>query len=80
MVELDYCFRSIWFDEVLGLDLANYEKEEVSLPEEIVELVNLRNEARANKNWAESDRLRDILINKGYSVKDSKEGTIVEKN
>ena len=68
------------FDEVLGLDLANYEKEEVSLPEEIVELVNLRNEARVNKNWAESDRLRDILIEKGYSVKDSKEGTIVEKN
>ena len=67
------------FDEVLGLDLANYEKEEVSLPEEIVELVNLRNEARANKNWAESDRLRDVLIEKGYSVKDSKEGTIVEK-
>ena len=67
------------FDEVLGFDLANYEKEKVSLPEEIVELVNLRNEARANKNWAESDRLRDVLIEKGYSVKDSKEGTIVEK-
>ena len=67
------------FDEVLGLDLANYEKEENDLPEEIVELVNLRNEARANKNWAESDRLRDVLIEKGYSVKDSKEGTIVEK-
>ena len=68
------------FDEVLGLDLANYEKEEISLPEEIIELVNQRNEARVNKNWAESDRLRDILIEKGYSVKDSKEGTIVEKN
>ena len=68
------------FDEVLGLDLANYEKEEIALPEEISELVKQRNEARANKNWAESDRLRDILIEKGYSVKDSKEGTIVEKN
>ena len=68
------------FDEVLGLDLASYEKEEEALPEEILELVNSRNEARANKNWAESDRLRDLLIEKGYSVKDSKEGTIVEKN
>ena len=68
------------FDEVLGLDLANYEKEEIALPEEVLELVKQRNEARANKNWAESDRLRDILIEKGYSVKDSKEGTIVEKN
>lgn len=70
----------IKFDEVLGLDLASYEKEEETLPEEILELVSLRNEARANKNWAESDRLRDLLIEKGYSVKDSKEGTIVEKN
>ena len=58
----------------------SYEKEEEALPEEILELVNSRNEARANKNWAESDRLRDLLIEKGYSVKDSKEGTIVEKN
>ena len=70
----------IKFDEVLGLDLASYEKEEETLSEEILELVSLRNEARANKNWAESDRLRDLLIEKGYSVKDSKEGTIVEKN
>jgi len=67
------------FDEVLGLDLKNYKKEEKTLPKEILELVNLRNEARANKNWSESDRIRDILIEKGYTVKDSKEGTIVEK-
>ena len=67
------------FDEVLGLDLKNYQKEENVLPEEIQNLVNERNEARTNKNWAESDRIRDILIEKGYTVKDSKEGTIVEK-
>ena len=67
------------FDEVLGLDLKNYKKQENILPEEIEKLVKERNEARTNKNWAESDRIRDILIEKGYSVKDSKEGTIVEK-
>lgn len=68
------------FDEVLGLDLKNYKKEEKKkLPEEIEELVNKRNEARKNKDWSESDRIRDILIEKGYTVKDSKEGTIVEK-
>ena len=67
------------FDEVLGLDLKNYKKEEKVLPEEILALVNLRNEARSNKNWTESDRIRDILIEKGYTVKDSKEGTIIEK-
>ena len=66
------------FDEVLGLDLKNYQKQENVLPEEIENLVQERNEARKNKNWAESDRIRDILIEKGYTVKDSKEGTIVE--
>ena len=65
------------FDEVLGLDLENYKQEENKLPEEILNLVNLRNEARQNKNWAESDRLRDELINRGYIVKDTKDGTIV---
>ena len=67
------------FDRVLGFDLDHYKPEEVIIPEEIKMLVNERNEARANKNWAESDRLRDELISKGYSVKDSKEGTVVEK-
>lgn len=67
------------FDEVLGLDLKNYQKQENVLPKEISDLIAQRNEARSNKNWAESDRIRDILIEKGYTVKDSKEGTIVEK-
>lgn len=67
------------FDEVLGLDLSNYEKKQNDIPEEIQKLVEERNEARKNKNWVESDRIRDILINKGYNVKDSKEGTIIEK-
>lgn len=68
------------FDEVMGFDLKNYKPEIQVLPEEIINLINKRNEARANKDWAESDKLRDELISKGYSVKDSKEGTIVEKN
>ena len=67
------------FDEVLGLDLKNYQKQENVLPEEIENLVQERNEARKNKNWADSDRIRDLLTEKGYIVKDSKEGAIVEK-
>ena len=66
------------FDEVLGLDLKNYKKEENNLPEEIKKLVDERNTARQNKNWEESDRIRDILTEKGYTVKDSKNGTVVE--
>ena len=68
------------FDEVLGFDLKNYKPETVILPEEVESLVEKRNIARANKDWAESDRIRDELINMGYTVKDSKEGTVVIKN
>ncbi len=67
------------FDEVLGLDLAHFVKKQEELPAEIKALVEERNVARSEKNWSESDRIRDILIEKGYDVKDSKEGTIVEK-
>ena len=66
------------FDRVLGLDLENYKPEDKELPEEIKQLIKLRNEARSEKNWSESDRLRDELISKGYIVKDTKEGTVVE--
>ena len=67
------------FDEVLGFDLINYKKEEDELPQEIQDLVKQRDIARNDKNWAESDRIRDLLIEKGYKVKDTKEGTVLEK-
>ncbi len=67
------------FDTILGFDLAHYEKKDESLPDEILELVKQRDEARQTKNWAESDRIRDILIKKGYLVKDTKEGTTLQK-
>jgi len=47
---------------------------------EIEKLVKQRDTARENKNWDESDRLRQELEQHGYSVIDTKEGTkIIEK-
>lgn len=76
------------FDEVLGLDLKNAKKylEEFEknknieeIPEEIKELVEQRKIARQNKDWAKSDELRDLIAQKGYIVKDQKEGMSIEK-
>ena len=67
------------FDEVLGIDLKNYKKEEEKLPEEVQKIINERINARQEKKWAESDRLRDELVNLGYSVKDTKDGMEVKK-
>lgn len=38
-------------------------------------LIKMRNEARANKNWAMSDQIRDELASLGIILKDGKEGT-----
>lgn len=38
-------------------------------------LIGMRNEARANKNWALSDAIRDQLAGLGIILKDGKEGT-----
>lgn len=72
------------FDQVLGLDLENSkqyleEAKKLELPEEIAELLEKRKQARENKDWAMSDQIRDELKEKGYSVKDTKEGMTVEK-
>ncbi len=72
------------FDEVLGLDIKNskqyYTKQvQIELTDEIKELVQKRTLARQNKDWALSDKIRDELSEKGYNVKDSKEGMTIEK-
>ena len=67
------------FDTVLGIkiDKVNSEKEEI--PQEILELVEQRKTARENKDWAKSDELRDLINQKGYSVKDTKNGVEISK-
>ena len=49
------------------------------LPEKIKALVEERKQARAEKNWAKSDEIRDRIISLGYSIKDTKDGIIVKK-
>ena len=45
----------------------------------VQELLAQRAEARANKNWAESDRLRDVIVAMGYVLKDTKQGQQITK-
>ena len=68
------------FDKVLGVDIEkNEDKKEIELPQEIKYLLEQRKQARENKDWALSDKIRDELKEKGYMVKDTKEGMTVEK-
>ena len=66
------------FDSVMGLQIdKRTEKEEI--PEEILELVEQRKLARQERDYAKSDEIRDTLKEKGYEVKDTKDGMTVEK-
>ena len=48
--------------------------EENTPPQHVIRLAERRFEARAGKNWAESDRLRDELSAQGWRVQDGKDG------
>ena len=71
------------FDRVLGLKLDEPRKEFAKKADpnaaddsaEIEALIAQRTEARKTKNWAESDRIRDLLKEKGIEIKDSPQGT-----
>lgn len=54
-------------------------KQKSDIPEEVTRLVQLRAEAKARKDWAEADALRAKITQMGYSVKDTKDGAVVEK-
>lgn len=55
---------------ILGL----LQKDEEGLPDDIQKLLTARAEARAQKNWAQSDSLRDQIKAQGYGVEDTSQG------
>ena len=59
--------------------LKEYGEKEESVPEEVKQIAEERKLARANKDWAKSDELREKLKELGYAVKDSKEGYTLTK-
>ena len=68
------------FDEVLGLNLSSlmsFIDEEV--PPDVLALVEERKKAREEKNWTESDRLREIIKEKGYLVEDSQNSCKIQR-
>ncbi len=59
-------------ERVLGLEL--FKKEKFNIPEEVLKLAKMREDARQNKDFAKSDELRDKIQELGYQVNDTKEG------
>ncbi len=59
--------------------LAAYGEKQEEVPEEVKAVAEERKAARANKDWAKSDELREKLKALGYAVKDSKDGYTLTK-
>ena len=57
-------------ETIFNLNLLNNNENKLDIPQEILNLANNRKQARINKDWALSDKLRDEIISKGYQIKD----------
>ena len=66
-----------WWNQVNSV-LA-LEPDSVAIPGAVLALLEARQTARAGKDWAGSDRIRDQIAALGWQVKDSKEGTKVTR-
>ena len=71
------------FDSVLSLGLLNRapkpENKPEELPEEITALLEQRRAARKEKNFALADEIRDKISELGYTVEETRQGTVVKR-
>ncbi len=77
----DYTKRKLIaeFDTVLSLDLTKeQEAQKLENEDEILALIEERNEAKKAKDYARADEIRNSLLEKGIKLVDTKEGTIFE--
>ena len=73
------------FDKVLSLSLIDTAKSKDSaseaeeIPEEVMNLVNERTQARKNKDFALADELRNKIADMGYLLEETRQGTTIKK-
>ncbi len=67
------------FDGVLSLDLLKKDEQVLTISEEeIKDLIEKRQLAKQNKEYQKADEIRQLLLDKGILLKDTREGTIYE--
>ena len=72
------------FDKVFGLSFDKVEapkKEEIKIdtPQEVLDLVEQRKQAKKDKNFALADEIRNKINDLGYDVKDTRESVVITK-
>ncbi len=66
-------------DGVLGLGLKEIKEEKIRIPGDVQKLIESRDKFRKDKKWAEADVIRERIKDKGYLIKDTSKGPVVEK-
>lgn len=69
------CFAFTPFASLLQSTFGCFSLDDHVVSSEALALAAKRDSARAAKDFAESDRLRDLLTSLGYEVRDTPEGT-----
>jgi cysteinyl-tRNA synthetase len=67
----DHPYLIVELCDILGIIT---EKKEEILDEEIEKLIEERQAARKNKNFARADEIRNLLLEKGILLEDTREG------
>lgn len=65
--------------EAIGIILPSLEAEAVDVPDEVRELAECRWNAKQSRDWAAADSLRNELQQKGWIIKDRKDGYDIVK-
>ncbi|MBE0691098.1 MAG: cysteine--tRNA ligase, partial [Anaerolineae bacterium] len=74
---IDETYTSLAGDVLGILPKGNQIAGDVNREDALIEImINMRAQARANKNWAESDRIRDELAKIGIILEDRADGTV----
>ncbi len=67
------------FDEVLGLGLSQASVSKIEIPDEIKEMLEERDRFRTENDFQKADLVRQKIEEKGYTIKDTSQGTLVTK-
>lgn len=66
-------------DQILGLNLDKYIGVKIEIPEEVMKLVEQREEARKTGNFVKSDEVRKEIKKMGFEIEDTPNGSKLKK-
>jgi len=65
------------FNQVLGFLV--FERTGDSIPQDLLDALEKRLQARRDKNWSLADSLRDLIHSRGYTIEDTPAGARLKK-